>query len=209
MTKQIPALILTLTMAAAAAPANAQQVFRRRAAAEVSRNYLPLAVGNSWTYAASGAILEAAFTVQVRAEQEFNGKRYFQLLGFIGESSSGPQPLDLSQAPWVRLTETGRLVELDLETRAERLWYELEAPQGASWRPQLPDECVGAATMVSRLASAEVPAGVFSPALRIEYSPATCADAGFEHELFAADVGLVERTIVTIAGPRRFVLTAA
>lgn len=209
MTKRIPLVMLLFTVVTAAVSADAQEISRRRAAAQSSHNYLPLAVGNSWSYAASGAILQESFTVQVLAEQEFNGNRYFQLLGFIGESASDPQPLDLSQAPWVRLTESGQLVEWDLRGGSERLWYEFQAPEGASWTPQLPDECVGAATMVSRRSSVAAPAGTFSPALRIEYSPANCADAGFERELFAADVGLVERTIVTIAGPRSFVLTAA
>ena len=79
--------------------------------------------------------------------------------------------------------------------------------RGATVKGCESDEGPSATVMECR--PAEVPAGIFAPALRIEYSPANCADAGFEHELFAADVGLVERTIVTIAGPRRFVLIAA
>ncbi len=50
---------------------------------------------------------------------------------------------------------------------------------------------------------------MISPVLAIRYPAANCADAGLDTEIYAPYIGLIERTSVTIAGPRRMQLVYA
>lgn len=162
-------------------------------------DHFPLAIGNSWTYSLDGriAVIDNR-TIRVAARQEREGVAYYVLEGWPGAESA-----------LVRTTSRGRLVALDEETGAERMWYDFAAPVGSIWQPETADACVGPAEVASRSALAEVPAGSFQPALQITYKPSSCADAGLTEELFAPGVGLVQRTEITIAGPQVWRLTRA
>src|SRR4029077_19789188 len=53
------------------------------------------------------------------------------------------------------------------------------------------------------------PNAYFPAALEMLYRSFSCADNGFERELYVANVGLVRRIVSTFAGPRTFELVHA
>ena len=191
-------LLVTLALLGAAALAQAQLPPRSRAL-QLRRpaNYVPLAVGNSWTYAVEGRAASGTVTVRVTESVGAAGRQYFQLEGFT------PQPA------LVRVGSQGRLWEFRSDSGTEHLWYDFGAAEGTIWRPELPHPCLGAAKLAFRHSDATVPAGDFDDVLVIRYGTTNCADAGIQEEVFAPNVGLIRRTETTIAGPRSMVLTEA
>ena len=159
--------------------------------------YFPLAVGNQWVYVQRGRVAGEPVTVQITATSQFNGIPYYQITGY----AEGPA--------WVRYNTAGELVQYDASGGADQLWYPFGAPDGSSFRSQVPAPCLQQAVVRARNAEIRVPAGTFSPVLAVEYQPGPCADAGYSEEVFASGVGLVRRTAITIAGPRTFELTWA
>ncbi len=159
---------------------------------------LPLGVGNQWIYVERGRFAaEQPVTVEVKAASVQRGSTYYQLTGFASEDA------------WVRYNALGELVALDPAGGPDRLWYAFGAPEGFSWRPQLPEACLDQARLASRTAEVRVPAGAFRPSILIQYNPGPCADAGFSEEAFALGIGLLRRTAITIAGPRTLELAFA
>lgn len=188
--------LLLFSLTAGLAPA--QISLRGRVAATgTTANYFPLEVGNSWTYQWRGAAAQGSASVKVTGQREMGGLVYYSLEGYT------PEPA------WVRTNDRGQLVEFRPETGAELLWYDFGAPLGMTWEPQLPVDCLGQATISSRSADMQTPAGDFSGALVVTYGPTECADAGFVEEAFVPRLGLVRRIITTIAGPREMVLLEA
>ena len=159
--------------------------------------YLPLAVGNSWLYEIEGRAGVGSLRVAVTEKVDLGGASYYRLEGYA------PRPA------LVRWTPQGRLVEYREDTGSDYLWYDFGAEEGAVWDSGLPIDCIGAAKLASRDTQADVPAGSFEPALSIRYGSTICADAGIEEEVFAAGVGLLRRTEITIAGPLSRVLVEA
>lgn len=174
---------------------SAQRVSRSRAAAAQLRpiaqaSYLPLAVGNTWTYIQEGRAAGQPVTIQVRDSREINGLTYYDVEGLVAGRAL------------LRFDGRGRLVEYREDDRSEMLWYDFGAPVGGSWTIDRPDLCFAKATVASRTETVKTPAGVFNNALLVDFGPeANCADAGLDHDLFVPGVGLVERSGITIAGP--------
>ena len=159
--------------------------------------HFPLAVGNSWLYEIEGRAVGGSLSVAVTEQVDLDGVSYYRLEGY-------------AQRPaLVRWTPQGRLVEYRGGTGSDYLWYDFAAEEGTVWDSKLPIDCLGAAKLASRNTQADVPAGSFEPALSIRYGSTICADAGIEEEVFAAGVGLLRRTEITIAGPRSLVLVEA
>ncbi len=165
------------------------------AAAAFAGDFLPLQSGNHWTYRdlSSGQ----HFTVRVGtplAAQD--GAVYHRLSGYV------TRPL------WVRALADGVLVYLDAETGAERRLTSFE-DAGGGWAeaPFRPCE------QESRPAGGPGPhngaAGRFAAARKLEYRAFGCADAGVESEVFVGGVGMVQRTVATVAGPRVYELVSA
>jgi hypothetical protein len=73
--------------------------------------------------------------------------------------------------------------------------------EGDTYRTAI-SPCNQLARVESRSAKLSVPAGDFFNALAIRYPPANCADAGVESDVYAPYIGLIERSSITIAGPR-------
>ncbi len=161
------------------------------------RPYLPLEVGNQWIYAARGQVAGDPVIIEITGSAVYNGNTYFQITGFAGEPA------------WVRYNTNGDLVQFTPGGGPEMLWYSFSAPDGASWRSQLPLSCVAQATIRTHAAEVTVPAGAFAGSLTIDYPPGNCADAGLSDETFAPGVGLLRRTSITIAGPRTLELLYA
>ncbi len=159
--------------------------------------YFPLAVGNSWLYEIEGRAGGGSLRVAVTKQIDLDGVSYYRLEGYT------PDPV------LVRRTPQGRLVEYREDTGSDHLWYDFAAEEGGIWDSELPIDCIGMANLASRDTKADVPAGSFEPALSIRYGSTFCSDAGIEEEVFAAGVGLLRRTEITIAGPRSLVLVEA
>lgn len=196
---------ISLWLAAAfvcVAPGSAQRIARSRAAAEPVRqaqlaSYFPLAVGNSWTYGVEGIGAPQSETIRVVDSRDIRGVTYYQVEGLV------------PTAGLLRIDARGRLVEYR-EGRPEQLWYDFAAPTGSSWRIDRPDLCFASATIQERGIEHKVPAGVFRGVMEVDFGPeANCADAGLDRDLFAPAVGLIERSAITIAGPRTMRLREA
>ena len=185
-----------------ATPGQAQHISRSRAAAEPVRqaqlaSYFPLDVGNSWTYSVEGIGAPQSDTIRVVDSRDISGVTYYQVEGLV------------PTAGLLRIDSRGRLVEYR-EGRSEQLWYDFAAPLGSSWQIDRPDLCFASATIEARGAEHSVPAGVFRGVIEVDFGPeANCADAGLDRDLFAPAVGLIERSAITIAGPRTMRLREA
>jgi hypothetical protein len=71
------------------------------------------------------------------------------------------------------------------------------------------DPCNALSRVESREGKYSGPVGEFVNALRVRYTIAGCADAGVDSDVFLPYVGLVQRMVQTIAGPRAFELVYA
>lgn len=183
-------------------PGQAQRVSRSRVAAEPVRqaqlaSYFPLAVGNSWTYSVEGIGAPQSETIRVVDSRDIRGVTYYQVEGLV------------PTAGLLRIDSRGRLVEYR-EGQSEQLWYDFAAPLGSSWQIDRPDLCFASATIKERGVEHRVPAGAFRGVIEVDFGPeANCADAGLDRDLFAPAVGLIERSAITIAGPRTMRLREA
>jgi hypothetical protein len=92
------------------------------------------------------------------------------------------------------------------------LWYALHAPVGASWWFHSSSASGGwnmvHATVISRTATVDVPAGHFVGCVQIAYLRLSGNGPGPIEEVFAPGVGLVRRTVAT-PGPRTWELSSA
>ena len=161
--------------------------------------FFPLEVGNEWVYS-DGA---ASFTVQVlRATSEANGMKYFEVAGYF--------PDDPARVRKLRQGPFGQIFEYNPEGE-DFLWYRFENFRGA-WRLESGENIpcvVGSRVSAGETgAKVDVPAGIFERTLRLDFVP-PCMDAGIASEYFADGVGLVQRVMHTIAGPRAVKLAAA
>ncbi len=124
------------------------------------------------------------------------GRLYHRLTGYVA------QPL------WVRAAENGDLFFRDEEfdrdlllssfENTDRAWFE------APFRP-----CEQQSQAQTARRDYQGPAGRFSAALSIRYRSFNCADTGVEEELYIENVGMLRRTVTTIAGPRSYDLVQA
>ncbi len=180
-----------------AAPAvEAQRFGRSRVPPESLRlaarsAYFPLAVGNTWIYSIDGRLGSSQQVIEVLGSKDVRGVTYYDVEGLVGGRAL------------LRFDRRGRLVEYIADAGRDQLWYDFAAPLGASWTIDRPELCFAKATIESRSETVKTPAGVFANAVVVDFGPqANCADAGLDRDVFAPGVGLVERTSITIAGPR-------
>jgi hypothetical protein len=161
--------------------------------------FFPLEVGNEWVYS-DGA---GKFTVQVLRETiEANGLKYFEVSGYW--------PNDPARTRKLRRAFPDQIYEYNPQGE-DFLWYQF-GNLSASWRFNSGDEipCItGSSVAIGALdAKVETPAGMFERALRLDFA-SRCADGGIANEYYAGGVGLVQRVLNTIAGPRTVRLIAA
>ncbi len=152
--------------------------------------FFPLAEGNTWTYAESGA---GGFTIAVGPAVEVNGRTYYPLTGY------GPQRY------LVRTDESGALVAVEETNGTE---FPLAGFEPGRTYQTSASGCAQSAQVGTKPVDYTGPAGRFE-GLQIDYHGTQCADIGFEQELYGENIGLLRRTITTIAGPRQYDLVAA
>lgn len=151
-----------------------------------AENYFPLAQGNRWIYRdARGAshTISVGLPLSVR-----DGRTYFRVTGYT------------AQPAWLRI-HGSEVLMFDEETSQDILVTRFSGRE----YPTAISGCDQIAIPQDR----KVETGQFREALEIGYRHLVCADAGFESELYADNIGLVQRTETTIAGPRTWTLVSA
>ena len=168
---------LSLSLLLAALPAMAQ-------------DYFPLQIGNQWIYQVGFFGRMQTITVDIPRAEIVNGQVYSVVRGFPeGEA-------------WLRSNDAGILYRYNPNaTGGEEVWAMFNTPEGGSYRTTI-TPCNQTAKVESRNAKASLPAADFVDLLAIKYPVGICADAGFDSELYAPYIGLVQRTSITFAGPR-------
>src|SRR5574340_97832 len=156
-----------------------------------AQDYFPLEVGNQWVYRVSGRAAGDPLTVEVARTAEFNGQTYALLRGLAGDA-------------WLRAAADGSLYAYDPNVNTERLWTAFAGDFVSSVPP-----CQQPARVSEKPASYTGPIGEFDRMLEINYQPGSCRDAGIERDLYLPWIGLVQRRVTTIAGPRTYDLVYA
>lgn len=159
-------------------------------------DYFPLNPHNQWVYQSAGGSGQQTWTVEVSETRTVNERTYVVVTGF-------PQGELL-----LRPGGDGRMYVWDAEKKAESQYLDFSAPVDAAF-PTTVDPCTGNGRTVSRAAGYKGPIGEVPKALEIAYAGAGCADAGITSDVWAPYIGLVRRTITTIAGPVTFELVYA
>jgi intracellular proteinase inhibitor BsuPI len=156
--------------------------------------FLPLQPGNYWTYRPSAG--GDPVSIRVGTQALIGGQVYHRLTGYA------TQPL------WVRAAENGNLFFRDEEFDRDILLTSFEIVDRAWFEaPFRPCEQQGQALAERR--DYQGPAGRFTAAVAIRYRVLNCADTGVEEELYLENVGMLRRTVTTIAGPRSYDLVQA
>lgn len=153
-------------------------------------DYFPLQTGNQWIYKGSGSTGASTLVVEVTGTEAIGGKEYFSVTGFPG------------QTLLLRKNDAGTLVIYDREEKREKTWVAFGATVGEAFRTEV-EPCTSTAVIRTRQGELKSPFGEFSNALQVGYQP-SCADAGLTSESFLPYVGLVQRTVTTIAGERKW-----
>jgi hypothetical protein len=148
-------------------------------------DYFPLEVGNSWVYRSEGQLGLQSASIEVLRAREVEGVRYFEVQAF------GREVL-------LRMKEDGTLVNRGA-TGDEQAWIPFATEAGESFRSTI-DACVRGGRIETKSLKWESELGQTEQALRVDYEP-SCVDAGILRDIFVPYVGLVERTMTSIAGP--------
>jgi hypothetical protein len=154
-------------------------------------DYYPLQTNNQWIYQASGNLRQDPVAVSITQSADFGGQTYFLYSGL-----DGPQ--------WLRADDLGVVYAYDSTTRLERILISADG----TFKPA--NSCNQTGHIVSTNASYSGPLGTWQGGvIEVQYDPGSCADAGTLRELYLPYVGLVQRTVQTIAGPRTYDLVYA
>jgi hypothetical protein len=162
-------------------------------------DYFPLAAGNEWIYSDG----TSTYSVQVLRETvEANRVKYFEVSGYFPNDPAGVRKL--------RRDAMGQVLEFN-PNGADFLWYRFGLFRGA-WVFETGEQiaCIsGSRVSVGGYGEVlEIPLGIKERTLRLDFQ-SPCADAGISSENFAAGLGLVQRVMNTIAGPKTWRLIAA
>jgi len=156
---------------------------------------IPFEMGNYWIYRDQ----KSAQTFTLRVGQPVwtqSGKLFHYLTGY-------------TSAPVIaRIDEAGDLVSLDPETGVENVLVAFSAQAGQWWEAPGRD-CLLQGQTQDRPAEYSGPAGRWQKALHVAYRGVACADAAITSEVFAPNIGMLARTVSTIAGPRSYDLIYA
>jgi hypothetical protein len=163
-----------------------------RAADNAGADYLPLKPGTHWVYRWSPRP-STMVDVTVAGTRTFGGNSFTVLKGF----PEGDLFVRIDNAGVARLWNAAKSVE--------EVWAALSSPVGTRFDAAL-DTCSLGGTVKARGTRYSGPAGTFDDTVTISYGT-RCCDAGVIEDVFAAGVGLVRRTTMTIAGHRVMELT--
>lgn len=173
---------------------------------EVSRSYLPLEVGNRWSYVlAAGEQAGLRSPAQPRLEVKVTGTRTVagQDVFLVENYLFRFVPSDITFFN----DEKGNTVEMRAEGAQNDLpesglWYPWSDTSSRVKLPEFVFDCVhgSAGTIKPTDGSVTVPAGTFYDVLTVEYREHPCVDSGVLSESFARGIGLIERRVITFHG---------
>ncbi len=158
------------------------------AALASAQGYFPLAVGNQWIYRTG----KATIVTGIEGTEKTGDREYFIYQGISGQRNR------------LRYNDRSQLVAL-LNDGTEGLWADFNADRYDSKIEQ----CTGPATVVARDWAVDLGKQTLGGGIAVRYSPSLCADAGITRDVFIHGIGLAEREITTIIGPRLYRLTYA
>src|SRR5437879_5337275 len=146
--------------------------------------HLPLATGNTWTYRQQAG--DETFTIRVGVPTLISDAVYYSLRGYT------PKPL------LVRFHEDGDLYYRDEDADRDVLLTSFQIVKEAWFQaPQ-------------RACDEEGQVDYTDPSVvSITYRTLSCADTGDQQEQFGANIGMLQRTVNTFIGPRRYELVSA
>lgn len=156
--------------------------------------WLPLKDGNTWTYQERRGT--SSFTIRVATPAFIGNEVYHRLIGYT------------AQPVWARYHDDGDLYFRNEELDRDERLTSFDPTEQPYWNAPLRACEQGGQTQEKRERFTGA-AGEFPAALAIKYITYGCADAGVQGEKFAANIGMLERTEQTIAGPRVYELTLA
>jgi len=161
----------------------------------LAADWLPLQTGNEWRYRHAESGQE--FTIRVGDPVWLRDERlYYSLTGYTGDKRL------------VRRNPDGDLVYLDEDSGQDR-YLTLFQPFGKIWWNAPGRGCEQEGQTQDANSTHDGPAGPFHDALDIRYRSFGCADTGVDAEQYADNIGLVRRTVTTLAGPRTYDLVYA
>jgi hypothetical protein len=161
----------------------------------VAADYLPLAGGNTWTY--REATTGAKITIRVDSPVAQSGRMYYPVTGYA------------DRAVLVRRDEaSGSLIYLD-QTLGREMLLTYFLPSPVTWWTAPARNCAEQGQAQPKTAVHDGPGGHWDDVLEIRYRNSSCRDSGLISEQYAASIGMVQRVVSTIAGPRRFDLVSA
>jgi hypothetical protein len=163
------------------------------ATAGYASNLFPLSSGNSWIY--RDATTGHTFEVRVSLPIVTNDHTYHSLTGF------GPVRL------MARINEFGNLVYWDEDLGMELIITSFETGAVGDFEAYGRQCATWGRTLQERRTSSG-PAGSWT-VVQVDYQPYRCADAGDLSEQYAENIGMVQRVVNTIAGPRTYDLVYA
>lgn len=156
--------------------------------------FLPLQTGNTWTYRENAT--GQSFTVSVGVPFLIEETVYHSLRGYV----SGPVLVRFDEAQ-------NQIVYFDEERRLELPFISFAPFESGWWNAPL-RPCEEEGQTAEKPGRHDGAAGSI-PTLDIRYRSLQCADTGVASEQFAANLGMLRRTVHSLAGPRDFDLVYA
>lgn len=157
-------------------------------------DYFPLETGNQWVLEAASAARQR-LNIEVLRSRVHNGETYYLVSGYATRSL------------WLRKAGDGTLYALEERRGTERALAQL-VPGAPAYETRL-GECKQQAQPAAQPAPFRGPEYQTENALAIDYAPGECRDAGLTREVYAPGIGLVRRSVTTIAGELTFELVYA
>lgn len=157
------------------------------------QDYLPLQVGNQWVLQTAGSKPEL-LTIEVQRSKVKDNRTYFLVTGYA------PSPV------WLRKAN-GTVFALNEETGREDILAQV-SPGAGRYQTQL-SGCEQAAQNSSQVIPHRGSNYDLQDTLTITYAPNGCRDIGFQTEVYAPGIGLVRRSLITLAGLKQFDLVFA
>lgn len=160
-----------------------------------ARCYLPLERGNVWRYVSTDGPVHLVKEVRIEKSAAAHGREIFYVDDLFFDVADGP----------VGFTERDDcLYEYrDGQLHALLPW----CTQKPFTLPPIADDCLhGATALFAQVGPIVVPAGRFAQPLAVRYTDLPCVCAGPSRDVFVRGVGLVQRTVLSIAGARTWSL---
>lgn len=157
-------------------------------------SFFPLRAGNTWTYREAKTGHE--WTVRIGTPVMTNDLVYYSLFGYV------------EKRLLVRVNELNELVYLDEDSGKEYLLTSFEPSEYGWWQASF-RVCDQEGQAQPKRVTHEGRLGPIDGVLDVRYRAYSCADAGVVSEKFAENLGMIERTVQSIAGPRVYELVEA